>query len=404
MKVVHINVSDAGGGAEQFAFDLATSSQYEGSLFVKKKKRNNSRVEEIQRASMSYYMNGVDALLQKFFGKTLYVDIGVLYPLHGSWLGIRKRDIYRQADVVCIHNIHTDYFDLDTLKQIAAEKPIVWVMHDMWSFTGGEVYVFDDEGYKSGNAVTPYANLFPFYNPIKDRRQDYLEKKKALYLELVDRITFVPVSKWLESCLRNSYVYNDRMKIQCIQNGVDTSIFYDKGERTWDKPRVLFFNSESPYKGSHLFKEEILKVKAPFDLYTVGELVPDITEQYRFDPIRNREELNDLYNTVDIMVFPSEAENFPLTVLEAMAAGVQVVGAATGGIKEQLAEERGVLFESGNGDDLRKMLESVLEKGVHNIRTEAQVGMQYVVAHWNQRMMEEHYMQLFENLTANKDS
>jgi glycosyltransferase involved in cell wall biosynthesis len=53
-------------------------------------------------------------------------------------------------------------------------------------------------------------------------------------------------------------------------------------------------------------------------------------------------------------VMPSEwYENCPLSVLESMAMGVPVIGARIGGIPELINhEEDGLLFESGNSDDL----------------------------------------------------
>lgn len=63
------------------------------------------------------------------------------------------------------------------------------------------------------------------------------------------------------------------------------------------------------------------------------------------------------------VVVPSEwYENAPLSVLEAMAFGKPVVGAAIGGIPEMVKEGvNGYLFESGHDEDLQLKLASILD-------------------------------------------
>jgi glycosyltransferase involved in cell wall biosynthesis len=51
---------------------------------------------------------------------------------------------------------------------------------------------------------------------------------------------------------------------------------------------------------------------------------------------------------LDLFAMPSRSDPFPLAVLEAMSAGVPVVGSRVDGIAEQLAGDAGVLVEPGN--------------------------------------------------------
>ena len=63
-------------------------------------------------------------------------------------------------------------------------------------------------------------------------------------------------------------------------------------------------------------------------------------------------------------ILPSEwYENCPLSILELMAIGKPTVGARIGGIPELIEDgEDGLLFESGNADDLAEKLNYLLEK------------------------------------------
>lgn len=400
LKVLHINTGDRRGGAEQFALDMAADMG--GRLLVGKRHTQAPHAQQLPPSLMGRLSGWTDAALRKFFDRTLFADYGVLYPLHASWTKLQAHPWYQQADVVCLHNLHPDYFDLDALKAIAEEKPLVWVLHDMWVMTGGEGYVFDHQGFIEGDALTPYAHLYPFHNPIIDRRQEYLEKKKELLAALGERITLVPVSHWLGDCLQNAYVYHPDMRIRVIQNGVDTQVFRPLGERNWQRPRILFFNSENPYKGSELFAEVAPALQDRFELITIGKEVPGVARQtvYRF--ITERDKLNEIYNQADILVFPSRAENFPLTVLEAMATGMLVVGAETGGITEQLSEGLGVLFENGNAQALRKALEGVLDTPLADIREQGRLASQALRQSWGKERMLSAYRELFEEVAAER--
>jgi glycosyltransferase involved in cell wall biosynthesis len=63
--------------------------------------------------------------------------------------------------------------------------------------------------------------------------------------------------------------------------------------------------------------------------------------------------IRDLYRTHDVLLFPSEwDEPFSITILEAMASGIAVVGTSTGGSAEILRHrENAMVFEKGNASD-----------------------------------------------------
>jgi len=67
--------------------------------------------------------------------------------------------------------------------------------------------------------------------------------------------------------------------------------------------------------------------------------------------------------SIDVLVLPSVWwENSPLTVLEALAAGIPVVASAIGGLPEIVADgDTGLLVPPGDADALRKSLEDVIE-------------------------------------------
>ena len=66
-----------------------------------------------------------------------------------------------------------------------------------------------------------------------------------------------------------------------------------------------------------------------------------------------REMLAAAYAAADVCLFPSLAENYPMTMLEVMACGTPVVAFAVGGIPEQIAHQKtGFVAREGDVDEL----------------------------------------------------
>jgi glycosyltransferase involved in cell wall biosynthesis len=71
------------------------------------------------------------------------------------------------------------------------------------------------------------------------------------------------------------------------------------------------------------------------------------------------------------LVVPSRMDNFPTVVLEAMATGTPLIGSKAGGIPEMIIDgETGLLFETGNMEDLADTLMQIL----NNIQLRNQLG------------------------------
>jgi glycosyltransferase involved in cell wall biosynthesis len=67
--------------------------------------------------------------------------------------------------------------------------------------------------------------------------------------------------------------------------------------------------------------------------------------------------LAEAYASSDVFVFPSDTETFGQVVQEAMASGLPVVGARSGGTLDLVREHKtGILFEPGVATDLRAQL------------------------------------------------
>lgn len=100
--------------------------------------------------------------------------------------------------------------------------------------------------------------------------------------------------------------------------------------------------------GSGELQSEIEGLIATLDLGSAVELVPWVEDVMAF------------LRTGDVFVLPSRIEPFGIVMLEAMAAGLPVVAAASEGPAEVLADDLGYLCDLESVDDLaRAMLESL---------------------------------------------
>jgi glycosyltransferase involved in cell wall biosynthesis len=85
----------------------------------------------------------------------------------------------------------------------------------------------------------------------------------------------------------------------------------------------------------------------------------------------------------DVLVFPSQWEEpFARTVLEAMAAGVVVIGSTTGGTPEVLVEDRtGLTFPAGDSMTLARQIARLIDEPSTRERLAA-TGRSYVAKHF----------------------
>ena len=91
------------------------------------------------------------------------------------------------------------------------------------------------------------------------------------------------------------------------------------------------------------------------------------SEQIEFLGHQNAENVAAILSKAKFLVLPSECyENNPLSVIEALCAGIPIVGANIGGIPELIDENSGVVFESGNVEDLQRAISTMMQANKYN--------------------------------------
>lgn len=150
--------------------------------------------------------------------------------------------------------------------------------------------------------------------------------------------------------------------IGVITNGVCTSTFRPTGNKRSNRPpRLLCVARLVGRKGLEHLIEAVAQPGLPAcELTIVGEgrlqtpletlaRLLDVDDRVHFAGRLHGEALSRCYRNADCFVLPSLAESFSMSLLEAMASGLPVVAARTGGIPELVDDKvNGCLVRSGN--------------------------------------------------------
>lgn len=259
-----------------------------------------------------------------------------------------------QPDVIHIHNVHGYYINykmlFDYLKSYG--KPVVWTLHDCWSFTGhcSHFVTANCERWKTGCFDCPLSGEYPA-SAFRDRSCKNYEQKKAAFNGLKS-LTIVPVSQWLGDFVAESFLGENN--IQVIHNGIDLNVFKPSVPKINDgKFRVLSVSSVwNADKGLKDFQKLRECLPEEFEITLVGlkpeqlKLLPEgVKGITRTDSVQK---LAELYSLSDVLVNATYADTFPTVNLEALACGTPVITYKTGGSPEAIDEKTGVVVEQGN--------------------------------------------------------
>lgn len=306
-----------------------------------------------------------------------------LLPLTGlnylEYIGsfkIPETAFYREANVINFHNLHRDYFSYLALPALTSEKPAVWTLHDMWSFTGHCAYSFNCHRWKSGCGKCPYLKEYPEVR--RDATRWEWKLKDKAYSR--SRINIVVPSRWLENLAKKS-VLSRHFPVDRIPHGIDTDTFQPMEKNLCRQVlgiavsrTVLLFAamSASDYrKGGDLLLKALQplpkSLKSNILLIVMGEGgeayqgMTDI-DVYPAGYFEGDQLKTILYNAADLFLFPTRADIWSLVVQEAMACGIPSISFDIGGVSDLVRPEiTGLLATPEDIDSFREAVTELIE-------------------------------------------
>jgi glycosyltransferase involved in cell wall biosynthesis len=255
---------------------------------------------------------------------------------------------YKEAEIIHLHWLNQGFINLSSLSKI--NKPVIWTMRDMWTFTGGGHYNIGFEKYESSYLSKIMQNI-----------------KKKNYNK---NFHFVAVSDWLRKKAEKSFILKG-YNIKKIDNNIDLKDFSLITKNTArrklnisTKKHIILYGAQNPQskrKGWDIFVEALKKLdKSKYYLLIFGnfwsqKILEDIGFEYKaLGYITDKASLNATYCAADLFVASSIEDAWPKTFAEAMYCGTPVVCFKNTSISEIVSHKiNGYVVENFNPNQLK---------------------------------------------------
>lgn len=167
-------------------------------------------------------------------------------------------------------------------------------------------------------------------------------------------------------------------RVHVVLPGVDAALFHPGAKTREPRPYVVAAARIEPLKGLDLAIRTIAAMHpdARPDLVIAGGPTADngraladlehlardlgVAERVRFVGPQSRDALAELLSHASAALIPSHSETYGLVALEAAASGAPVLAAPTGGLREAVTPDSGVLLDSRDPDEWAAQLTALL--------------------------------------------
>lgn len=349
--VLHINISDGGGGVGRAAHRLHTGLLRMGV---------RSRMWVDHKTSEDPTVWGPDSLLSRLYIRLRSrIDKWPAYLCrHSHWNyssfnflpNPRMHQIWKdiRPKLVHLHWFGDGMLPIQYFRHIHC--PVVATLHGRWLFNGAQHLHSDQssrfvEGFLPDNR-DPMDGGWDVDRWVWQRKCDALDKVKW---------NIVTLSRWMERDARRSRILGGHPIVR-IPNGVDTEVFHplDSAEARnrlgleQDKRYILFganFAVQDRNKGFGDFVEamRILERDSNAGVEVVvfgsnhpgGEL-PYKTPTHFLGFVKDEARMACVYSAADVFVLPSHQDNLPNTVMESLSCGTPCVAYDVGGVSDMI--------------------------------------------------------------------
>lgn len=312
-----------------------------------------------------------------------------------------------KPDIIHLHNIHGLYINYKLLFDyiIKNDIPVVWTIHDCWPVTGhcAHFVLAHCEKWKHGCHDCHYDGVYKERSLIDNSRSAF-SFKKTLFTA-VPNMHLVPVSKWMESVIKESYLGGFPSTV--IYNGIDLSFF--KHTPSGIKERLSIYDKHLILAVSSQWNDD----KGLSDYIKLAQLLPDDfiivlvglrEKQIPMLPCNVRgiaktekpKDLVELYSAADVVLSLSHAESMGLTIVESMACGTPVIAYNNTAQTELVSPGTGFVVSDGDVSSVYlKIIEVIKEK---NKIDYSKICRERVVSLFNKSEQYLNYYALYQNV------
>lgn len=391
MNICHINVIYGAGSTGGLARDLHEACQTigESKVFVGRSKFQSASVNRIG-SYRDTVVNGISCRILDNDGFSAKSNTRKLI----NTLKKEKFDIFH------IHNLHGYYINIELLFDffISTQTPVIWTLHDCWSFTGHCAYydLVSCKKWKTECHTCPNKREYPSSLYLDRSNQNFL-KKKSLYKNF-NNLTVVTPSKWLSDEVSLSILADKNINV--ITNGINNSFFAfkaSKSKKISKKIKVLGVAAvwsarkgvEDFIKLANLGGDELTITLVGVDEKLKRILPSNINCLPRTNSI---DDLIDLYDSTDYFFNPTYEETFGLVNAEAQSRGVPVVSYNTGGCPETLHPKLSHIIEKGDVFAAYKIMRKI------NYCYQDTMELKDFATKFKSSIMIQRYLELYQNV------
>lgn len=360
------------GGAEVVAINMANDLAkrgYEIGVFTMDYPQNLSPANFYTASQVDFSGGLIDKL--KFAMRTM------------GYNGIKssfKRALQEfKPDIVHLHNVHS-YLSPVVVK-LAKEFgcKVVWTLHDLKLACPS--YSCLNRGRICEKCFTSKINVVKercFKENLRASVLAYFEAVKWNVKKLQRYVDyFVCPSAFIKRQMLKAGLQEEKLKVVC--NFVDP-IKLDQLKRA-EIPDTrddfyVYVGRLSEEKGVATLLKAAKDLPYKLKLVGGGHLYDGFIAEYgncdniEFMGHQPAEKVAEILLSAKCLVLPSECyENNPLSVIEALCAGIPIVGANIGGIPELIDAECGETFESGNVEDMQQAITRVMAKEKYDYKS-----------------------------------
>lgn len=356
-RVLQLATSTGGGAgiAARRLHEALTEIHVDSTLLTLSSDNKPSGIFEVKRSVYNKIKSSMLTALQSIF---LQSTDQLLTPLSKNSIREKKINL-RNYEVIHIHAYY-NLLSSSRIIKLCRENPkkrIFITLHDERFLTGGCHYSQGCANINIECRNCPQATRIGKYLV----NRDY--KKKVKTLNSLQNLSLISPSAWLQTAANNNPATVD-LKCHVVRNPIP-QVFFDVPVSQEHKKilRVVFISAHlnTRMKGlttlisaMNLIAEQGFSDR--FELLFVGRgQVPNFLDsRIKFDKAvtNTDEETAKILSKCQILAVPSIQDNLPSTMVEAICAGLSVVGTKTGGIEEILSSYDQSIVNVGNSKEL----------------------------------------------------
>jgi len=402
ISVVQVNTHDDAGGAARVARDLHEGLLRVGErsrMAVGRKRLADDAVRLIdndkhRNAWSRLWLAAESAFRQapiSFKGKGRLTPMLVDVALPGRALAVRRGVDYfgypatrhvgdwaAAAELLHLHNLHGEYFDLRALPELSARFTTVLTLHDAWLLAGHCGHSFECERWRTGCGNCPDLSIPP---PI---RRDGTAQNWRLKRDVFAASTLYVAapSKWLMDKAETSILARAIGDARVIPNGVDLDVFRPQDKLTARADlhlptgaHIIVFAAHggrtNPWKDFSTIESAAMQacgvLQGDVILVVIGgrsgsENAGNLRLRY-VPHLADRRTLAKYLAAADVCVHAARVENFSLSLCESLACGTPVVSVRSGGTGEIVKNGvTGVLVAPEDAASLARALARLLQE------------------------------------------